>query len=483
MQNTTQREFFMAKKKLKRGFTNISVSKSKDPTPEQLQPLINLYGQGEIQQVLDKTNNMLEKFPSSLALYNICGAAHAGLGKFDAAIESYKNALKIKPDFAEAYYNMGIALESKGELDAAIDSYEHVLKINPDFAAAHNNIGIALKDKGELSAAIDSCKKALKIKPDYAEAYSNMGNALKDKGNPSAAIDCYKKALKINSNYSEAHFNLGIFFYENGLYKEAASEFKLSDLSESETYYLRCLYLQGEKSSFYDQLDYLKSKGEINATIGSLSSRSGIKYGIDRPNPFCNDPLKYVLHTELTEECDFKNTFVKVAKNILAADSVEYKNQGHLTNGIQTAGNFFTQEGDFIDNIKGIIYSEIKKYLANFKNSKEGFIEKWPSDYELKGWLVSMNSGGKLSAHMHDVGWITGSVYINIPPKSMGNSGNLVLCTEELKYITDESLEFQKIINVNTGSLCLFPSSLLHYTIPFESTEERIVLAFDVIPK
>ena len=94
-----------------------------------------------------------------------------------------------------------------------------------------------------------------------------------------------------------------------------------------------------------------------------------------------------------------------------------------------------------------------------------------------------MNSGGKLSAHMHDVGWITGSVYINIPPKSMGNSGNLVLCTEELKYTTDESLEFQKIINVNTGSLCLFPSSLLHYTIPFESTEERIVLAFDVIPK
>jgi hypothetical protein len=28
--------------------------------------------------------------------------------------------------------------------------------------------------------------------------------------------------------------------------------------------------------------------------------------------------------------------------------------------------------------------------------------------------------------------------------------------------------------------LCLFPSSLLHYTIPFESNQERIVLAFDV---
>ena len=40
-----------------------------------------------------------------------------------------------------------------------------------------------------------------------------------------------------------------------------------------------------------------------------------------------------------------------------------------------------------------------------------------------------------------------------------------------------------KIIDVITGSMCLFPSSLHHYTIPFKADEERIVLAFDVIPK
>ena len=41
----------------------------------------------------------------------------------------------------------------------------------------------------------------------------------------------------------------------------------------------------------------------------------------------------------------------------------------------------------------------------------------------------------------------------------------------------------KKIVNVVTGSLVLFPASLTHYTIPFESEEERIVLAFDVIAK
>ena len=31
--------------------------------------------------------------------------------------------------------------------------------------------------------------------------------------------------------------------------------------------------------------------------------------------------------------------------------------------------------------------------------------------------------------------------------------------------------------------IVIFPSSLMHYTIPFESNEERIVLAFDLNPE
>ncbi|MDC0553543.1 2OG-Fe(II) oxygenase family protein [Candidatus Pseudothioglobus singularis] len=38
-------------------------------------------------------------------------------------------------------------------------------------------------------------------------------------------------------------------------------------------------------------------------------------------------------------------------------------------------------------------------------------------------------------------------------------------------------------MNVVTGNLVLFPASLTHFTIPFESEEDRIVLAFDVIAK
>jgi hypothetical protein len=94
-----------------------------------------------------------------------------------------------------------------------------------------------------------------------------------------------------------------------------------------------------------------------------------------------------------------------------------------------------------------------------------------------------MKSGGKLRPHMHDKGWISGSIYINVPPKSKADSGNLIVCIDDGKSVTERRKNPTKSINVVTGNLVLFPASLMHYTIPFDSKEERIVLAFDVIPK
>lgn len=129
-----------------------------------------------------------------------------------------------------------------------------------------------------------------------------------------------------------------------------------------------------------------------------------------------------------------------------------------------------------------VIRAELSDYKDHFCDSQEGFIQDWPSDYSLYGWLVSMKNGGELSAHIHDTGWITGSIYINVPPKSKKDSGNLVVTTHHLKDGKQNTKDL-KSIDVVTGSLCLFPASLLHYTIPFEADEDRIVLAFDVIPK
>ena len=204
-------------------------------------------------------------------------------------------------------------------------------------------------------------------------------------------------------------------------------------------------------------------------------------YDINKENPFCNDPFKYVIQTDLSKKCDFKKIFVDNAASVLSDGEVSYKDQDLLKNGIQTAGNIFTQVGSVTNLWQDIIRSELKNYKDHFNGSEEGLIRDWPSDYSIYGWLVSMKNGGELSAHIHEFGWITGSIYINVPPKAKKDSGNLVVATHDPKDGRGNTQDI-KSMDVVTGSLCLFPSSLLHYTIPFESNEDRIVLAFDVFP-
>ena len=325
--------------------------------------------------------------------------------------------------------------------------------------------------------------EAVSLKTDSAETFNNLGATLKLQGKTHDAIKAYEKALSIQADYPDASSNLGLLLYEAREY-DSAVKFFSKDLSlKSQTFLMKCLYKQNKKTKFFDQLDYLINQGEINAVIGSYVSRSQIRYNAEKKNPFCNSPLKYVSKVDLTQKCDFNEVFVKGANAILSGGTVENRSQGLLTNGIQTAGNVFDQIGPLTTEIQKIIRDELEIYRTNFKDSQEGLIKNWPLNFSINGWLVSMKSGGELAPHIHEAGWLSGSIYINVPRNLTKNSGNLVVSMYDELNKNDKDKENSKSINVTTGSLCLFPASLLHYTIPFQSNEDRIVLAFDVVPE
>ena len=191
----------------------------------------------------------------------------------------------------------------------------------------------------------------------------------------------------------------------------------------------------------------------------------------------------YFAMSHLKSRYKFEESFVRNARSILTEDKRLNRRQPLLSNGYQTSGNLFDLESKLTDQIQKTIRLEIERYRFNFERSGEGFLKKWPKEYSLYGWLISMKSGGELQPHIHENGWLSGSIYINVPPKKNVDSGSLVVALGKDSDTTDPSLNSKKIIDVVTGSMVLFPASLMHHTIPFESEEDRIVLAFDVIAK
>ena len=433
---------------------------------------------GQFEKAEASFKKAIELKPSYFEAKMNLGIIQYQLGKADVAEASFKNAIELKPDYSEAHYYLGNLQKKMRRLEEAETSYNKAIELKPEYAEAHNNLGNLQKDLGRLEEAEITYKKAIEIKADYPEAYSNLGITLKDLGRFEESEINHRKAIELRPNYELAHYNFGIMLFAIKQFKKAADEFKLCNYKDSKKYLMKCFFEINDQSNFNKLLDEEINQGTNNAVIGAFVSLSNSRYETHKQNPFCNEPLDYVIKTDLTKKCDFNKIFIQTAKKILNDKTIINKDQSLLINGIQTPGNLFLQKNDITEKMKDIIYLEIENYREKFQDSKEGFLKNWPKSYKITGWLISMKSGGKLNPHFHDFGWLSGSIYINVPPKKKTDSGNLVVCVDDIK----DDKKSKKSIDVVTGSFCLFPASLTHYTIPFESDEERIVLAFDVMP-
>ena len=74
---------------------NVTANTGGDPTKDKLQPVIDLYTEGKLQNALDKALKLLTEFPKSTILYNIIGAVYQSLDEHDKAINAYNNALSL----------------------------------------------------------------------------------------------------------------------------------------------------------------------------------------------------------------------------------------------------------------------------------------------------------------------------------------------------------------------------------------------------
>jgi len=420
--------------------------------------------------------------PSYAQAHNNLGNTLAKLKRLKEAEASYRLAIHHKPNLAEAHNNLGVSLQDQGQLENASESFSTAISLDSNYAEAHNNLGVIYKDMGRLHEAQSSFDRALMIKPDFAEAHSNLAGVLKTFGSLDEAEASFRQALSIKPDSPLVRCNLGTLLFERGEIDEARKFLEGNNDQHSQSFLLKCLYEQDDKASFFALLDTLIGDGRVDPTMGSLTARSEIKFGIKKQNVFVSDPFKYVSKTDLNERCDFFKEFVLPIREIIKDQKFSCKTQGLLTKGEQTAGNFFSIRDEAIQQVENIIRAEIERYKNQFANSQEGFLKSWPNNFHLNGWLVHMKSGGQLAPHMHEDGWLSGAAYINVPPKETPDSGNFAVCIDDNVPQAEKEANMHDIIDVMTGDLVLFPSSMMHYTIPFESEEDRIVLAFDMNP-
>lgn len=494
------------------------------PTPQQIQDLIQLLNTGQLAQAEVLAKSLIAKHPHIFILHHVlslsldgqqkyaeavssyqsalklqagplnaskpdlwfnCAIALTHLNRLDEAVNAYQQAIKIQPNFFEAHGNLGTIFQRQGKFDEAIKSYQTGLKINPQDARGYFNLGTVLRDKGELQAAVDAYQKAIQLFPNYTDAHNNLGETLRDQGDMQAAVKSYRTALALNPNHPSANYNMAEFLYLAKRFEEAITYFERSQLDDWQARKLYCLYKAEKFDAFKADRDALASSTKNNAPfLATLSTHYSINFGEPDPYNFCKNGLDFVYQNKILEA---DGQLLKDLLNDINTADIAERKQGRLTNGQQSAGNLFKRPEQSFRTLAELIKKEFLCYKNKFSTANCELILSFPTELEFtSSWFVKMQQGGHLSAHIHEIGWISGAVYLAMPTEH-GIEGAFEYGThgDEYPILPPKTMADFPTAHImpKVGDIVLFPSSLFHRTIPFSSNQERICIAFDLKPE
>lgn len=109
-----------------------------------------------------------------------------------------------------------------------------------------------------------------------------------------------------------------------------------------------------------------------------------------------------------------------------------------------------------------------------------------PAGYALDAWANILGDGGHQSGHIHNLGWLSGVYYVELPPAVQDDDpqrSGWIEFNRPGYGIPDTGRAGVRALRPQAGMLALFPSYVWHRTVPFTGGGERISVAFDLHPR
>lgn len=153
-----------------------------------------------------------------------------------------------------------------------------------------------------------------------------------------------------------------------------------------------------------------------------------------------------------------------------------------LRNGTQTGRDLRHVEDPVVQAFLKALDAPIRAYMDAL--APDGpLTPRRRSGYRIAGaWSVRLRPGGFHINHVHDRGWISSAYYVELPAETTeGDTQEGWIKFGEPPWPLP-GCGPEKIIQPHVGMLALFPSYMLHGTIPFTHGAERLTAAFDVVP-
>ncbi len=474
-------------------------------------------GQGKLAEAAASFRKMLALEPSIAEIHCNLASILAQLNDSKAAVASYRKALRLKPDLTVAHFNVGALLQQHGLSAQAADHYQQAVTQQPGFFQAWANWGTLLQQSGKLAAAeacyrkalalnadaqgylnlgtvlygqgqhqeaVQAFREAVRLDPHCADAWNSLGETLRDQGQMDEAVRCYRHALAVSPKHGRANYNVGEFYCLTGKLEAAVPYFNAAEFADAKERVLQCLYKTKQFAAFKQQLEvFVAQKRHNSVLLGTLSAHYALNFQQNNPYRFCKSPLDYVQHTCIDELADPDSPLLRALLENINNLAIAERRQGRLYYGSQSAGNLLQRSEPSLQKLAALIRAKVTAYRAHFADSDDDFIRLFPKQLEFaSSWYLRMQQGGYLTSHIHEEGWISGCVYLQVPDQQGQHEGSFEYGLDGDDYPRLHDGFPSHILDQAVGDLVLFPSSVFHRTLPFHSEQERVCVAFDIKP-
>jgi tetratricopeptide (TPR) repeat protein len=421
------------------------------------------------------------------------GVALMDLERFDEAIAVLRNAVDLSPRRHEARYAMAKCFQHVGREEDAMLAHQTVFECKPDFLPALFDFSAAAWNFGNGMQSLSSYEYArskVGDTPDLLHAEAEMRMRFSDY---SGAEMLLRDAVNKAPDRGDIANALGRAYAEQ------------SRFSESFPHFLKAVEIApGEVRNHRDFAEALLKAGETNGARSKLREALALdpydqitlahltttlrELG-DSDYDLLVDHSKYVREFEIAPPTGFPD--IASFNRSLAHELERLHTAYHppidqtLRNGTQTPGSLFTKNSKPIELLREQIREAVAQYIKELPDGADHpLLARKSPEFSFAGsWSCRLRSSGYHSNHVHDQGWISSAYYASLPDEvASGDGDHGHLKFGETRFGLGAKDRPARLVKPAVGKLVLFPSYFWHGTVPFESQNMRLSVAFDVTP-
>lgn len=449
---------------------------------------------------LDRSRALLQRAcaaaPADAAPANELALTCLAGNDFPAAEVALRTAIDLDPRPARALANLGALLQYRGHLAAAIDCHQRVLELTPDDLQVCCNLANTLADAGRGEEALTVIDTALARVPGHPYLLAARGAALISMHRYDDALDSLQQSVARNPADELALVNLA---YAQARLGQSAEALKALQRAAARN--------PDNARAVADLANLLASNGTADEALRIceefLARHPGERMvlasyalalrdaGRAEEALALTDPDRLVLLAEPATPQAFASAdafHAALRDAILSQPSLLAEPASKATRGGRQTGELDLASNPALEAFGRMIEAEVPRMLAKWE--QEGFAEHPLMAYRsrrwsLRAWGTVLERGGQQAPHQHPLAFISGVYYVSVPaglPAEGGQAGWLEFGRPPGRLGHAVAPETRAIEPV-AGRLVVFPAWFWHRTLPFETAETRVSIAFDVVPR